>query len=100
MDFKKNPDISLNVNGDDIMAEDKNIGTRMDWKDIAKTYPDCYVGLSDWINTGKTIIGILKYVCRNDEERLNNMRTSTENGEGLFWAYTTLPAGGTGLWQL
>jgi len=77
--------------------QDKNIGTRMLWDEIAKTYPDMFVALEDYRTSKLETSGILRGVGRTMDELIPIMKEYAEKGNKLSSFYTTEKMGFNGL---
>ncbi len=77
---------------------DNNIGTRMSWEDIAKTYPNMFVVLEDYQTSKKATSGILRGVGKTREELIPLMQQYAKTGNKLWSFYTTETMGFNSLW--
>ena len=78
---------------------DTNIGRRMTWEEIAKTYPDMFVALEDYKTSKKETSGILRGVGKTQEELIPLMQRYAETGNKLSSFYTTEKMGFNSLWM-
>ena len=67
----------------------------MDWDEIIKKCPDCWVGLSNFKNDSNKIEGVVKFVCRTEEERSNVVKSSEKM---LCWLFTSKNYGKGIIW--
>ncbi len=79
---------------------DVNIGRRMSWEEIAKTYPDMFVALEDYHSAKSDTSGILRGVAKEEEELFPLMTHYAKAGNKLWCFFTTESLENNGLWQL
>ncbi len=77
---------------------DVNIGRRMSWEEIAKTYPDMFVALEDYQTSKKSTSGILRGVGKTRDVLIPLLKDFTNKGIRLSCFYTTETMGFNGLW--
>ena len=77
---------------------DVNIGRRMSWEEIAKTYPDMFVALEDYRTSKKSTNGILRGVGKTQEELIPLMQQYAKMGNKLWSFYTTEKMGFNSIW--
>ncbi len=83
-----------------IIEAKEHIGKKMDWTEIEKLFPDCYVALDDYHTDGHKANGILCYVCTTQDEMTEELKKWASKGKKLFKIYTTESEEYNGLWQL
>ena len=76
------------------------IGEYMEWRDIEKLFPDCYVALDNYYNDGHITKGTIRYVCKDRMEMNNELKKYLDRGIRLHSIYTTESEELNGLWQL
>ena len=83
-----------------IIKAEKYLNTKMDWKDIEKLFPDCYVALDDYYTNGHYTTGTLRYVCTTQKEMTEELKKWAAKGIKLHCIYTTESEELNGLWAL
>ena len=78
----------------------RNIGKRMSWEEIKKTYPEMYVALEDYHSAKSDTSGILRGVAEDEETLFPLLTRYAEAGNMLWCFYTTESLEYNGLWQL
>ena len=76
------------------------IGKHMEWTEIAKLFPNCYVALDDYYNDGHVTKGTIRYICKNRKEMDMEIKSLVAQGIRPHSIYTTESEELNGLWQL
>lgn len=72
-----------------IINAENYIGKKMDWNEIEKLFPDCYVALDDYYTDGHKTTGVLLYVCTTQKEMTAALKKWAAQGIILHRRYTT-----------
>ena len=77
---------------------EKYIGKTMNWEEIERLFPNCYVALDNYKSEGHNVTATLVFVCKRQNEMLSTLKEYASRGNKLHTRYTTERKGWSGLW--
>lgn len=72
---------------------------KLTWQEIEEAFPNCFVALDDYCETGQQTTAVIRYACTTQKEMTDELEKWAARGILLYRTYTTESMEFNGLWQ-